>query len=188
MITVTINYDQEAYALKYEELKKYRATIPPDPMAQGFNGLAQLISTIQGYKDRVSELLSEALVLKSQAKVQAESAKYKYETSLDLIMDTDIEILALPSDRTRLARANKKLTVEVAHMRESNLIYRLIDAYFKTVENAYNNLESSNRNISEQCNLYKKMYPSNDQSSGSPKPFQGSTSGGGSEIMGQVTL
>lgn len=165
MILTSITYDESAFAAKYEELKKYRITIPPDPMAQGFNGLATLISQVQGMRDRVSELLGEALSLKSQAKIQAASAKYAYEAAVDLIMDTDLEILALPSDRTRLAKANKKLKAEVDRMRETDLISRLIDTYHKSVLNVLENLESSNRNLNEQCNLYKKMYPSNDQSS-----------------------
>lgn len=159
MITLSIGYDEADFNHRYEELKKYRVTLPPDPISLGFSGIAQLISEVQGYKDRVSELWNEALMMKSKAKLQTTATRYNYEAKLDLIIDTDPEITGMSSDRQRVARANKKLAKERADMNESELIYGLIDAYYKTVSNIHSNLESANRNLESQCNIYKRMNP-----------------------------
>lgn len=163
---LAVQYREEEFTSRYEELKQYRIAIPPDPVALGFNGLADLISRVQGFKDRVSEMLNDAIVLKTRAKVQADVCQYAYEAAVDILVDTDPEISSLPSDRSRLARANKKLADKVAATRTSSLVHKMIEAYYRTVANVYANLESANRNLYEQCNLYKRMNP--------PYPFPGS--------------
>lgn len=159
MISIIVTYSQAEFDKRYDELRKYRVVIPPDPISQGFSGLANLISQVQGYKDRVSELWNEALILKTHAKVQADAAEYAYETALDLMINTDVEVINMPSDRTKVSKANKKLKNELDHVRETKMIHSLIDVYYKTVSNTFNNLESANKNLTEQINMYKRLNP-----------------------------
>ena len=159
MISVVVTYSQSEFDRKYEELRQYKVTLPKDPISLGFSGLADLIATLQGYKDRVSELWSESSKLKTHAKIQAEIAESEYQTALDLLMNQDVEVINMPSDRTRLAKANKKLQAELSRIHETKMIQSLMDVYHRTVTNVYNNLESANDNLSEQVQIYKRMNP-----------------------------
>ncbi len=152
-------YDEAEFQKKYDELKQYHVDIPEDPVSLGFSGLAAKIAEVQRCKDRVSEMWNESSLVKTKAKVYADSSEYVYQSKLDVIIDTDPEIIALPSDRTKLARANKKLAVELKEMQEAEFVYKLVNAYFNTVANTFNNLESVNKNLTEQLNIYKKLSP-----------------------------
>lgn len=154
-----VTYEDSEFDKKYAELDLYRAVIPPDPIALGFSGIASLMSEMQGKKDRVTELLNKAALMRTKAKIQLDSTKYVYETQLDVLLESDGDVLIMPSDRTRLARANRKLRDKIDAMKNAELVYKLIDVYYKTVSNVYNNLESANRNLTEQCNIFKRMNP-----------------------------
>lgn len=156
---LAIQYSEAEYKNKYEELRQYKVTIPADPISQGFGGLAALISTVQGSRDRITEVMNEALYSKSLAKKQELELHYAYETALDVIIDTDPEITNLTSDRQRLARANQKLKAQIADMREATIIYHLFDCYYKTVCNVLHRIESADKSLSEQINIYKRMNP-----------------------------
>lgn len=171
IVIPAVNYDEAEYNKKYAELDEYRINIPPNPIDLGFAGLADLVSKVQNAKSRVSELYTRSLKLKSDAKVQEMSAKYAYEAKLDVLLESDATVLSAASDRTRIARANKILKVEIERMRETDLIYRLVNAYYQSVGNVFTNLESVNKNLSEQVNIYKRMLPPIDaQPSFSPTP------------------
>jgi hypothetical protein len=155
-------YDEEAYEKCYSELKTYEIAVPADPVQTGFNGLCELFSKVQAYRERVSQMFSEAVRTLARAKVQMNSAKRAYETALDIVIDTDPEIIKLPSDRTKVARANRKLAAEVERMHESINTFHMIDAYYEVVKNRADILSTANKAITEQTNLYKKLIPPTD--------------------------
>lgn len=172
MISVVVSYSQSEFEQKYAELRRYKVTIPTDITSTGLSGLSVLVSTVQGYKTRVTELMNEAMIMKAHAKVQSESAEHAYEASLDLIINTDIEVINMPSDRTRVARANKKLKAELEHVKEAKTIFSLIDVYYKSVVHIFNDLESANKNLETQTNIYKKMMPPNFEAHPTYSPSQ----------------
>jgi len=161
MLVPSIVYDETTFENYYNELKDYRMEIPKNAETQGFSGLQELFSRVQEYRNRVSEMLATATTMKAKAKVQFDSATYAYEASLDSLLDTDPEVVALPSDKVKVARANKKLTVQIERMQDAKMTLTLIDAYYKTVDHVMGNLESVNKNLTEQCNIIKKLHPSN---------------------------
>lgn len=180
-LSVVVNYDEQDYNKKYDELKQYRLTAPSDPVALGFQGLYDWIANIQKMKNRVNVLLIESLVEKERAKVQADSAKYVYEAQLDVLLENNPEVLSAASDRIRVARANKLLKAEISRMRETDLIHRLVAAYHKSVAAVFSNLESANLNLDRQSNIYKRMNPPTDGQPGYtpsyPPPTGNNTSG-----------
>lgn len=154
-----IAYNDAEFQKRYEELKHYVVTIPDDPAILGFSGFVKLFHTIQEYKNRVSQMWSEASVLRTNAKIHWDSAKYAYQAKFDLLVDTDPEIIALTSDRAKTSKANKKLAQEIREMQDAEMTYKLVNVYFGVIENTFNNLESVNRNLTEQANIFKKSNP-----------------------------
>jgi|SRR5665213_17378 len=156
---MNLTYDEVVYEKLYEEIKQYEISVPTDPVQLGFNGICELFSKVQAYRERVGAMFTEAVRTLAHAKVQMESAKRAYETALDIVIDTDPEIIKLPSDRTKVARANRKLAAEVERMHDSKNTFHLIDAYYEVVKNRVNILAITNKAITEQTNLYKKLIP-----------------------------
>ena len=109
-----------------------------------------------GFPDRI---FNEALNAKADSEVQLESAEYAYTAALDVLLDTDPEILALPSDKTKVARANRKLKTQLETLHQAKMVHIHIDAYFKTVQSTLKDLESTNKNLTEATNLFKKSLP-----------------------------
>ena len=158
-LALSIAYDSEAYFKRFQELRTYHIEIPADPAALGFNGMFALYSKLQEYKTRVVGILNDARSAKSNAKVQVKAAEYAYNAALDVLIDTDPEILVLPSDRTKVARANKKLKTQLETLHQAEIVYEHINAYYQTVEATMGDLESTNDNLREAINLFKKSLP-----------------------------
>lgn len=159
MEPLKVHYNDEEYNKLYAELNAIHVIIPADPIALGFSGLSNLISEVQGHRERVSSIESDIIRIHTNALIQRDACKHNYETNLAILMDTDPEVMNQPSDKTKVAKANKKLTEYVEQYRQSVVVYRLINTFYDTVKNKSKMLSVANDNIKEQCNIYKRLNP-----------------------------
>lgn len=168
-LALSIIYDSDAYFKRYQELRTYHIEIPRDIVAVGFNGMYVLYSQLQEYKSRVTGIFNDALNAKADSEAQLEAAEYAYNAALDVLLDTDPEILALPSDKMKVARANRKLKTQLETLHQAKIVHIHIDAYFKTVQSTLKDLESTNKNLTEAVQLFKRALPSPGLSGNQPQ-------------------
>lgn len=177
MNPLPIVYNDAEYEVRYKELHTCRVSVPENVVELGFGSIALYLAKIQGYKDRVSSMLSEVLQIQGKAKMQLNDAKFLYETKLDALIDMDPEIVNLPSDKMKIARANKKLTEERQRVQDATAVYHMITTYVKSVEVVLENLVSADKSLTEQGNIYKRMHPPV-QPQYPPRQFPGSVNPG----------
>lgn len=152
-----IVYDEEKSNKVLEELKAYRVNLPENIVELGFGTMAAWMARLESYKARVSSLMADIIPQKTAAKIQLDSAKFNYETKSDILIDTDPEIMICTSDKTRIAKANKKLVAERQAVMEATAIHKQFVALSEIVFNALTTLESQTRSLAEICNMGKRM-------------------------------
>lgn len=138
------------YESRLSELKKYRVELDPDPVVKGLNSLHEKLAQVQAYKDRACSLLVEAHQNVNDYEIVYESVKREYETKLNELLVNDKEIQNLKSDRLRLASADLKLSELLIKLHDASLELLRAKSYLKCVQTVYDNLCSTNANLTQQ--------------------------------------
>ena len=139
--------------LRLLELQKVRIDLDGDPVASGLASINKKIAELQGWKDRVSALLIEAIKNKTEAQLLSESKKFEYDQQQNVLFATDPEVQNQKNEKSRTAVASTKMAEQVlqTHYAEKDLL--AADAYYKCVQQVYMNLEGANSNLSRQISV-----------------------------------
>lgn len=138
---------------RLEEVSLIRIELSPDPVSEGLGSLNQKISELQGYKDRVSALLVEAIKNRADAEILQESVRGEYSRKLDSLIASDADVLAQKNEKSRTAMANTKMPELVLQVVGVEQDFAKAEAYYKCIQQIYGNLESANSNLSRQISV-----------------------------------
>ncbi len=143
----------DEYRNRYEELRKVKIELDPDPVKEGLQSINKKIAQVQGEKERTSALLIEAIKNRAEASILYDAKKGEHQRNLDVLLSSDEEVKGQKSAELRKATANVKLQQIVLDMAHTELDYQKADAYYKCVQQMYSHLESANMNISRQISV-----------------------------------
>jgi hypothetical protein len=122
-----------------------------NPLLVGIDGLNSQLAIIQGNRDRMSEILSDAIWEKSQAEIQLSNAKFVYDQkySINLLKE---EVLSLKNVAQQKAKASETILKEIMGVLEAENILLRVDAFCKICQNAIANIDSKYNSLSKQIN------------------------------------
>jgi len=148
-----IKLTEVEYTKNLEELETLKVSLDKDPVAQGLSAINEKIADIQAKKDRVSNLLVEALANKCEYEKKYDTTKTSLdlERSKEIVTDTDIK--NLKSDSARQAAANVKLNQKCLDNHADLLEFMTAESYLKCIYQIYNNLCSAQENLSRQISV-----------------------------------
>jgi len=144
---------QEEYGPRLSELGKINIKLQADPVANGLIGITKLLAEIQGHKEYLTTLLVEAIGNKAEADVSLKDAEFIYLRGIDKLLSTDKEVQNQKTVEMRKATANNQLTKEMLTQHHSKMDYVQADAYYKSVYQIFNLIESAKESLSRQISV-----------------------------------
>jgi ABC-type phosphate transport system auxiliary subunit len=142
-------WSDEEYRKRYEELSNIHVTLVKDPIAIGLSYFYEKAAEIQGYTDRVSTLLVEAIQNRSLCQEALSISQEIYARKLESLLISD-DVLLMKSEQLRTAKANQSLSAELASLAQDKLAFDKAETYFKSVQFIMKNLEAASSNLTEQ--------------------------------------
>ena len=144
---------QEEYGPRLTELGKINIKLQGDPVAGGLIGITKLLATIQQNKDYLTTLLVESIGNKAEADVSLKDADFIYSRGLDILLATDKNVQSQKTVEMRKAVANNQLTKEMLNQHHAKMDYVQADAYYKSVYQIFNLVESAKESLSRQISV-----------------------------------
>jgi len=141
---------QEEYGPRLSDLGKINIKLQADPLENGLMGITKLIAEIQGQKEYITTLLVEAIGNKAEADVRLKDAEFLYSRGLDILLATDKNVQGQKTVEMRKAVANNQLTKEMLNHHHAKMDYVQADAYYKSVYQIFNLVDSAKDGISRQ--------------------------------------
>ena len=145
------------YRALLKELKELQSKIQldTDPISSGLNFNAQL-AELQAVKERVSQILLEAIWHRQMKEVVYKKQKHKYETAYNKLITSE-DIKELKSSDLRTAKARALLEQEREQLLHAELDFDIATTFYKTVQHVYDLLKSKNDNIINQIKVVQTL-------------------------------
>ncbi len=144
---------QEEYGPRLSDLGKINITLQADPLVNGLQGITKLLAEIQQHKEYITTLLVEAIGNKAEADVRLKDAEFTYLRGMDQLLATDKNVQGQKTVEMRKATANNQLTKEMLTHHHSKMDYVQADAYYKSVYQIFNLVDSAKESLSRQISV-----------------------------------
>ena len=140
-----------------EELKKYKVVLNRDPSVSGLSICYSQVAELEEYKNRVSDILADAIsdLFNAKKMVVDSKATYEMEFNKKSIEDT---IKILKSADQRSAAVNVLLTNYLRGISASELELLSATNFHNRVQLVYSELSDKIEAIKQQVNIYNTMY------------------------------
>lgn len=146
------------YSEKINEVNTLRnsVSLEKDIFARGLVYFNEKYEEIQAVRDRILNILVEAIVNKAQISTELSKLKQEYEGRLSSIMIRD-DVKPLKSADLRLAMANHELSSVLEQIANKERELTLADAYYKAINIMYDDVKNKNENLSQQLLATRAM-------------------------------
>jgi hypothetical protein len=148
---------EQQYHEKLEETKTMNASIEESISLKSHNFIAKEMHKIDGYLDRVSVLLNEAIENKSERERNLKTKEVNFQLQCDGELADNKEIQELKSSDLRKAKLNTKFkqNVEEVNIFEGDLI--LAKAFYEQISNKYSRLTSKLSSLTKELDTFNNM-------------------------------
>jgi len=136
-----------------EELKELQSKIvlDKDPISTGLNFNSQL-AELQAAKERVSQILLDAIWNKQAKEIVYKKAKHDYEKAYNNTI-TSQEVRSLKSADLRESKTESLLVEIKDKLLQAEMDLDVANTFYKTVHHVYDLLKSKNENIVNQIRV-----------------------------------
>lgn len=145
--TKDINFDDSGY-----EIKQFRVLLDADPPAIGVGTLNIRLQEVQSFKDRLAFIMTDALSILSTWEELYFVANRFYKANYDKLMMEDY-VRKLSNQELRKAEVDKRLKDVVVIKDHCEFNVDKIKTFLKQCDVVFNNLKSTNDNISRQITV-----------------------------------
>lgn len=152
-------YGQERIDALIAEMGQYAVNIPTDPATiGGYAGINNLFSVIQGYQNRVQEIVAHAINWNAVAKAVYEARKMAYQAKR-VAMLSDKRQGEYESFKVLEAEVDHALADDIKEMQRAKLIAGLFGAFLEQVQGKQKNLADIKETLNQINNNWKRQNP-----------------------------
>jgi len=153
-VCTEVEYDAYLKELRDEQRK---VKLDSDPVSVGLGSFNDKLCNIQAARERVSQIMLDAIMNRALAQKLVNQAQADYDSSMNAKLATDQEIRNLRSADLRNSTLHVKFKNKVEKLQNTELDLAQADAFYKCVFAINKDLEAKNENLYAQIRTVQSM-------------------------------
>ena len=152
-------FTKEDYEARIKELKELKSAVvlDADPTAKGLKTFNEKLAFIQSSRERIAELVLEAIWNKNEAQVTHDTVEAIYEKKVSQTVSSNPDVMSLKSADLRKAKTDDLLNVELSTVQQASIDLLYADSFYKSVQVIDKLYDVKNNNLLQQIFTVRMM-------------------------------